>query len=65
MLTERDEGHDEDLGALSKEDRQQHALPGGAEDVPVHLLPARLLLGVLLRGREGGRGAGGTTTERR
>lgn len=48
VLTESDEGHDEDLGALSQEHRQQHAFPGGTENIPVHLLPARLLLCVLL-----------------
>lgn len=48
MLTQSDEGHNEDLGALSQEHRQQHSFPGGAEDIAMHLLPARLLLGVLL-----------------
>lgn len=52
VLTESDEGHDEDLGALSKEHGEQHALPGGTENVPMHLLPSRLLLCVLL-GRDG------------
>lgn len=47
-LTESDEGHYEDLGALSKEHRQQHAFPGGTENIPMHLLPPRLLLGILL-----------------
>lgn len=48
MLTESNEGHDEDLGALSQEHRQQHSLSGRTEDIAVHLLPARLLLRVLL-----------------
>ena len=51
VLTQCDEGHDEDLGALSKEHRQQHAFPRGTENIPVHLLPPRLLLCILL-GRE-------------
>lgn len=38
-LTERDKCHDEDLRALSQEDRQQHALPGGSEHITMHLLP--------------------------
>lgn len=51
-LTEGDEGHDEDLGALSKEYRQQHAFPGRPENVTVHLLPPWLLLCILLRVKE-------------
>ena len=38
-LTESDEGHDEDLRALAQEHREQHALPGWPEHVPVDLLP--------------------------
>lgn len=48
VLTEGDEGHDEDLGALAQEHRQQHALPGGPEHITMHLLPPGLLLGILL-----------------
>lgn len=50
LLTEGDEGHDEDLGSLAEEHRKQHALPGRPEHIPVHLLPPRLLLGILLLG---------------
>ena len=35
------------LGARPQEHREQHSLPGRAEDVPVHKLPPELLLGVL------------------
>lgn len=47
-LTECDKCHDEDLRALSQEHRQQHALPGGSEDITMHLLPPRLFLCILL-----------------
>lgn len=39
LLTECDEGHDEDLGALSKEHREQHSFPGRTEYIPMDLLP--------------------------
>lgn len=48
-LTKGDEGHDEDLSALSEEDGQKHAHPGRPEHVTMNLLPARLLLGFLLQ----------------
>lgn len=38
-LTECNKCHDKDLRALSKEHRQQHALPGGSEHITMHLLP--------------------------
>lgn len=48
-LTKGDEGHDEDLSALSEEDRQKHAHPGWPKHITMNLLPARLLLGFLLQ----------------
>lgn len=48
LLTQCDKGHDEDLGALSKEHRQQHSLPGRTENIPMHLLPSGLFLCILL-----------------
>lgn len=47
-LTQRDERHDEDLRSLSEENGEQHAFPGWAEHIAVHLLPARLLLCIFL-----------------
>lgn len=50
--TEGDEGHDEDLGSWTKENRQQHSLPGRSENISMDQLPPKLLLGILLEAQE-------------
>lgn len=49
ILTQGDEGHDEDLSALSEKDRQKHAQPGWPEHITMYLLPTRLLIEIFLK----------------
>ena len=47
-LTQSDERHEEHLGTRPKQNREQHSLTRGTEDVSVNELPAKLLLSLLL-----------------